>query len=177
MLHVEGEWFFIVLCSAFNTAHMKEHLLHFLTYNDWANKTLLNTILELPEKEDTVAMFSHMILAQDKWYNRLIPAQPDDTFQWQGISFGEQELLQQWERSVGQWLGYLNTANDEELEGDIIFTVAATGQKKAVKIKDVLFQLNCHNVHHRAQINKMVSGQGMKVPVTDYIFTALRDMK
>lgn len=118
---------------------MKEHLLHFLTYNDWANKTLLNTIMQLPGKEEAVSMFSHMIHAQDKWYNRLTLLHPDDKFQWQSAAFEADKLSDEWERSIGQWLSFLDTVNNEALEHDIIFTVPATGKKKAVKIKDVIF--------------------------------------
>jgi uncharacterized damage-inducible protein DinB len=156
---------------------MKEHLLHFLKYNDWANRELLAAILQLPAGEEAVTMFSHMIHAQDKWYNRLKPATGDEKYQWHGAPFDKHELEKEWTRSIGQWLSFLEKCSDEELKKDIIFTVPDTGQSRVVTIKDVIFQINCHCVHHRAQINKMISAQGMKVPPTDYILTALKDVE
>ena len=155
---------------------MREHLHHFLTYNDWANRTLLTTILQLPDKAEAVAMFSHMIYAQDRWYNRITKEHAEKQFVWSGPSIAEEELENEWKRSVGQWLQFLDNCSEEELEKDVTFTRPADGQKMAVKTRDLIMQLNCHSVHHRAQINKMISTQGIKVPLTDYIYTKLREV-
>ena len=151
---------------------MKEQLQQLLQYNDWANKELLDALLQLPDKREAVAMFSHMIQAQDIWYSRVVPGtDPPNT-----TPFAEHELLNEWERSTARWHDYLFNRNDAELEKEIVF-ITFTGLKKAAKIKDAIIQINCHSVHHRAQIAKMISRQGVKVPVTDYILTAWRDVE
>ena len=151
---------------------MREQLLQFLQYNDWANKELLTGILQLSDKEEAVALFSHMIQAQDVWYSRVVPGiAPPNT-----APFAAAKLLDEWERSTSRWREYLANSSDEELEKEIVF-ITFTGLKKAAKIKDTAFQINCHSVHHRAQIAKMISRQGVKVPVTDYILTAWRDVE
>lgn len=155
---------------------MKEYLLHFLQYNDWANKTLLAAILQLPGRDEPVAMFSHMIHAQDKWYNRVDPQKSDDNYSWSAGPFHEEQLAAEWERSIGQWLAYMANASEEEIAKDIVFSSPAIGKNKAVSIQDIILQINYHNIHHRAQVNKMISGQGMKVPATDYILTKLKDV-
>jgi uncharacterized damage-inducible protein DinB len=44
-----------------------------------------------------------------------------------------------------------------------------------LKIKDLMLQLNYHCIHHRAQVNTLISKQGIKPPATDYIFTVLQE--
>ncbi len=45
-----------------------------------------------------------------------------------------------------------------------------------VTLMDLALQLNYHNIHHRAQINTLISKQGIKPPATDYIFTKLQEL-
>ncbi|MGZ3921946.1 MAG: DinB family protein [Bacteroidia bacterium] len=35
--------------------------------------------------------------------------------------------------------------------------------------------MNYHSIHHRAQVNTLMSKQGIKPPATDYIFTVLQE--
>ena len=55
------------------------------------------------------------------------------------------------------------------------FKRQSDGITLVVKIKDVVLQLNYHSIHHRAQINKLISRQGITPPATDYIYTAIRE--
>lgn len=43
---------------------MKNHLLDLFKYNDWANKKLAASILQLNEKEEAIRLFSHLISTQ-----------------------------------------------------------------------------------------------------------------
>jgi uncharacterized damage-inducible protein DinB len=153
---------------------MKELLHHLFSYNDSANTALLTAILQLPDRAEAIAMFTHMIYAQDRWFGRMDATRQEEAFNWAGTPVSEDELLNEWKRSVGQWLGILANSTDERLEEEVLFTRAADGQRLAVKIRDMALHLNFHSVHHRAQINKIISAQGMTVPATDYILGALR---
>lgn len=133
---------------------------------------LLDTILTLPEKAEAVRLFSHLITSQNKWLNRLVGDQPDSELGWFGTVFSEQQLAQEWEKSYAGWLSYLNAASEAELESFVYFT-GNDRSKLKVLLKDIVFQLNCHSVHHRAQINRLISEQGVKVPPTDYIRMAV----
>ncbi|HYD21247.1 MAG TPA: DinB family protein [Flavipsychrobacter sp.] len=156
---------------------MKEHLLQFLSYNDWANKETLKAILQLPEPSDAIYLFSHLVYAQDKWYNRITPGKPDEQCPQFGPSFPLDTLEAEWKRSVGNWLQLVERSSEDELNKDLIFFRSTDKKKMAVPIKDLVFQLCCHSVHHRAQLNKMISAQGLKVPLTDYIYTKLREVE
>jgi uncharacterized damage-inducible protein DinB len=153
---------------------MKELLLQLLRYNYEANLTLLESILQLPQPHEAVALFSHMVHAQDKWYNRYSRAVPDAGLDWHGVPYAPDMLAAAWKRSTGQWIELVEGADETALQQDLHFTRAADGAEMAVRLGDVVLQLALHAVHHRAQINKLISTQGLAVPPTDYIFTVLR---
>ncbi len=155
---------------------MKKYILNFFSYNDWANRKLLDAIQQLPEKEESVKLFSHLITTQDKWMNRITKKAEDKTLHWFDLAFPVENLAAEWTRSVNEWIGFIESLREEELENDVVFTRANDGKKIGVKIIDLALQLNYHSIHHRAQINKLISGQGMKPPATDYIYTALREV-
>ncbi|MES2566708.1 MAG: DinB family protein [Bacteroidota bacterium] len=154
---------------------MKEYLLDTFIYNDWANRQLLETIFTLPEKEESIIVFSHLIVAQDKWFNRIGKEKDDHTLSWSGSVFQEEELADQWHQSVSQWIRFLESHPDSELNKDVTFIRQSDGKNMSVTIKDVMLQLNYHAIHHRAQINRMISKQGIKPPATDYIYTVLKE--
>lgn len=151
---------------------MKKYLLNYFAYNDWANRKLLDAIVQLSDKTEALRLFSHLITSQDKWLNRIVVEQDDTNLSWFGEVFGEGEILEKWGNSIGKWQAYLQTVDDTALEEYVYFT-GNDGRRLKVLPKDVAFQMNCHSVHHRAQINKILSTQGVPVPATDYIRTAV----
>ena len=155
---------------------MQQYLIDYFSYNDRANNKLLGTILQLPGKEEALTLFSHLIYAQDKWYNRVTKQHDDKDYQWHGPAFEADVIADKWKASYERWCALLNDANTD-IEDHIIFIRQADGVAMQVKLKDIVFQLNCHSVHHRAQINKLISAQGVPVPQTDYIFTAISEVK
>lgn len=155
---------------------MKDYLIQTFQYNHRANQQLLVAILNLPDKTEAVKLFSHLITAQDKWFNRIEKKTDDSALAWFGPVFPEQELARRWEQSVGNWINLLETKTEAGLEDQVTFTRPSDGKTMGVSLKDLALQLNYHSIHHRAQINSLISRQGIKVPVTDYIFTALREL-
>ncbi len=156
---------------------MNQYLLDYFLYNDQANRKLLETILQLPEPTEALKLFSHLITSQDKWYNRVSKERNDTDLTWFGPVFGQQAIEHAWNTSFEKWRSLLVVATDETLDTYIFFTRQSDGKKMKVKLKDIVFQLNCHSVHHRAQINKLISCQGLPVPNTDYIFSALSEVE
>ena len=153
---------------------MKNYLLDFFKYNDRANRQVIEAINKIPDKEEAVKLFSHLIASLDKWTNRITKEADDNQLNWFGIAYPIDELESRWAEAVNKWIKF--TENVNNLEEEIIFTRPADGVKMAVKTKDLLFQLNYHSIHHRAQINSIISKQGIKPPATDYIFTVLREV-
>lgn len=155
---------------------MKQHLIDLFHYNDWANQKLLEAIADLTDKTEALELFSHLVNAQNKWYNRIVQQTEDHSLEWMRPLYAEQELNAAWAKSIGTWIACLESKTETSLEEDVLFTRASDGKPMAVKLKDLALQLNYHAIHHRAQINTLISKQGVRPPATDYIYTKLREL-
>ena len=154
---------------------MKKHLTDTFKYNDWANRKLLITIKLLPDKEESIKLFSHLITSQNKWLNRIYKKVDDISLNWFSENFPLDILEKKWIDSVSEWINFIDTLTEEQLEQEIEFSRINDEKKLSIKIKDIALQLNYHSIHHRAQINKLISKQGLTPPLTDYIFTVLNE--
>lgn len=155
---------------------MKQHLIDSFKYNDWANINLLETIKQLPDKEKSVNLFSHLIHTQDKWYNRITKQVDDSSIAWMDPSFALEELKLKWNESIYKWIKLIEEKNEIDLQQDVVFSRASDGKQMGIKLVDLCLQLNYHSIHHRAQINTLISQQGLIPPATDYIFTKLKEI-
>ena len=153
---------------------MKKYLLDFFKYNDWANRKMLGAINQIPDKDEAVKLFSHLIASLDKWTNRITKEKDDSLFNWFGIKYPLTELESMWTESINIWIKF--TENINNLEEEFIYIRPDDGKKVSIKFKDLLLQLNYHSIHHRAQIYSIISKQGVKPPATDYIFTVLKEI-
>jgi uncharacterized damage-inducible protein DinB len=154
---------------------MKQYLVDFFNFNKWANTKLLEAVLQLPDKEESIKLFGNFITAQDKWLNRITHAVDDSQLNWSGPSFATEELGARWIESVDKWLLFLNGRSEESLEERITFSRPKDGKQYTAMIRDVILQINYHSIHHRAQLNRIIRLQGLKPPVTDYILTAVKE--
>lgn len=155
---------------------MKTYLIDSFKYNDWANRKLLAVIKQLPHKEESIKLFSHLINAQDKWFNRITKLQNDTNFAWSTPVFPFEELEERWENSISVWLDLIKSKAETELQDNVIFSRVSDGKQMGIKFIDLVLQLNYHSIHHRAQINKLMSQQGITPPATDYIYTKLIEL-
>jgi uncharacterized damage-inducible protein DinB len=155
---------------------MKQYLIDFFKYNDWANKRLLDAIKLMPDKEEAVKLFSHFIYSLQKWMNRITKEKEDTAFSWMGPEFSIEQLENIWSDNVNVWIKYLDGIDESVLENDIIFQPSDRNKKYKAKIREVSLQLNYHCIHHRAQILRMIRQQGLTPPATDYIFTVLKEI-
>jgi uncharacterized damage-inducible protein DinB len=152
---------------------MKQYLADYFAYNDKANRLLLETIAVMPDKTEALRLFSHLIHSQDKWHNRVTNASDDNTYAWFGTAFSDTEVGSKWDESYQRWQILLEDTAEADLEQYVYFIRPADGKRMKVMLKDVIFQLNCHGIHHRAQIHKLISAQGLPVPPTDFIRMAI----
>ena len=73
---------------------MKEYYLHLFDYNDWANRLVINSLKEnSPENEKTYSLFSHLIIAQILWLNRLKKEEYEIKDFWQLLGLNELDKL------------------------------------------------------------------------------------
>ncbi|HEY5123983.1 MAG TPA: DinB family protein [Ignavibacteria bacterium] len=155
---------------------MKQYLIDFFKYNDWANRKLLKAIMQMPDKEEAVKLFSHFIYSLSKWMNRITKKVDDTSLTWMGPVFPLEKLEQLWNENVNDWIKYLESIDETDLENEIIFQPTDSNKTFKAKILEVSMQLNYHCIHHRAQILRIIRQQGLTPPKTDYIYTVLKEL-
>jgi len=154
---------------------MKRYLIDFFKFNDWANRKLLDTIKNIPDKEEPVKLFGHIVTAQYRWLNRITKEHDDSTQSWSGSVIPLDQLEAAWSDSLGKLISILENSSDSDLENQIVFRRPSDSKDMVVKMRDIMFQLNYHSIGHRAQINRIIRLQGVTPPATDYIFTVLKE--
>ncbi len=153
---------------------MKDYLIEFFQFNVAANRKVAEAINRLPDNAEAARLFSHLIHAQNKWFNRIKPEIDDASIPWSGETFPAAELEARFNESIDKWMKYLNALDIDGLQSDVQFSRPVDGRKYAAKVIDIILQINYHSIHHRAQILKLMSAQGVKPPATDYILSKLR---
>ncbi len=147
---------------------MKQYLIDTFMFNDWANKAILEKIKDLPEAEESVKLFSHLIHSQNKWMARMTKDSSEAELEWFDKPFGIDELENKWNDSLGRWLKYLDNLPEAELNTEVLYQVPA-GNKLGAMQKDIALQLNYHSIHHRAQICLLLRKQNIEPPFIEYI--------
>jgi|WetSurMetagenome_2_1015567.scaffolds.fasta_scaffold1253861_1 uncharacterized damage-inducible protein DinB len=155
---------------------MKQYLLDFFKFNDWANRKVFESIAELPEKDEVVRLLGHIITAQDRWLNRVTKEVDDSAQSWAGPAIPLEELETRWSAGISKWLKLLENSDEAILENYIAFVRPSDSKSLKIKLRDIMLQLNYHSIGHRAQINRLIREQGHKPPQTDYIFTVLQEL-
>jgi uncharacterized damage-inducible protein DinB len=155
---------------------MKNYLASTFNYNSSANKKLLEKIRLLPDKQECIKFFSHLVNSQNKWMARIIhdPKAPDMSW-WEPV-YSLEALENEWNKSLQVWLDYLSAKTDDEINTEVQFTGFDGGQWCA-KPTDIALQLNYHSIHHRAQMQTIIRQQGLTPDFLDYIGTVYRKLK
>jgi uncharacterized damage-inducible protein DinB len=149
---------------------MKQYLIDTFRYNDYANKLALAKVRELPEKDECIRYFSHLINSMNKWLARVnLTAGYIDLDWWQPV-YDLDELEAKWDEGLMRWMEFLESKTEEELFAEVEF-VGFDGGNWAAVIKDIALQLNYHSIHHRAQIQYLIRQQGIEPDFVDYIGT------
>ncbi|MFT5779827.1 MAG: putative damage-inducible protein DinB [Crocinitomicaceae bacterium] len=149
---------------------MNKYLIDTFNYNDYANKLLLNKIKELPNKEECIKFFSHLINSQNKWLARVIKGKNAQEMSWSEPIYELNQLEEKWNDSLQLWTNYIRTKTEIELSIKIEF-IGNSGEVYAASPQDIALQLNYHSIHHRAQMQTIIRQQGLTPDPLDYIWT------
>jgi uncharacterized damage-inducible protein DinB len=84
-----------------------------------------------------------------------------------------EKLETEWKKSLKLWIDYIGKLSDDELSTEVHF-FGYDGGEWAATPQDIALQLNYHSIHHRAQIQTLISAQGIKADFVDYIGTRYR---
>jgi uncharacterized damage-inducible protein DinB len=152
---------------------MKNYLTDTFRYNGATNKNLLAKINLLPDKAESIKLFSHLVNSQYKWMARIIQDPKAPEMSWWDPVYKMEELENEWNKSLALWIDYISARTDEELSAEVQFT-GFDGGHWAASPKDIALQLNYHSIHHRAQIQTIIRQQGMEPDFVDYIGTKYR---
>ena len=135
----------------------------------WCNRKLAEKLIkeeDFKERPACVAFLSHIINAQQVWYNRVIDFDFESADIWH--EFKPDELSSRARKIQVKWLDLIG---DHDVDLD---TVIFYSNSKGVEYNNPLWQI-CHHLiihgqHHRAQISLLLRKSGIEPPATDYIF-------
>ncbi len=154
---------------------MKQYLVDTFMFNDRANRQVLEKIVELPEREQSVKFFSHLINSQNKWLARIQQYPRDPGLDWWTPVYKLEDLAREWDTSLRAWLEFLDGKSEDDLMAPVKW-VGFDGAEWTAPLKDIALQLNYHSIHHRAQIQSLIRAQGFKPDFVDYIGTVYRKL-
>ena len=152
---------------------IKKYLIETFEFNSLMNKKLLEKIKELPDKEESIRFFSHLINSQKKWMERIVQYPKDPEMDWWDPVYPFNNLEEEWNKSLKEWIDYLNGKTEDELFEEAKFIGYDRGYWSA-PLKDIALQLNYHSIHHRAQIQLFIRQQGFEPDFVDYIGTVYK---
>lgn len=152
---------------------MKEYLIDTFRFNDRANREILRKITEIPEPDECVRFFSHLINSQRKWMARILQDPNAPGMSWWDPYYSIENLLNEWEDSLQAWIRMIEEKTEEEILAEVEFS-GFDGARWSAKFKDIALQLNYHSIHHRAQIQALIRSQGLQPDFVDYIGTVYR---
>lgn len=158
------------------TMEMKQYLLDTFKFNDSANRKMLEKIKTLPDREHSIKFFSHLINSQKKWLVRILLNEKSPAMSWWEPCYKLDELEAQWDKSIFEWIKFIESKTEEQLFEVIHFT-GWDGGDWEVQLKDIALQLNYHSIHHRAQIQMLIRQQGIDPDFIDYIGTRYKKVK
>ena len=149
---------------------MKQYLIDTFRFNDWANKKMLAAAIPAAEKKDVVAIFSHLIYAQDRWLKRVKGDPSEAQIEWWGTPYAFEELGERWQQSLESWIRYLETVTDEDLGKPVKYTAAPFDNGDAQTLRDIVLQLNYHSILHREGVALRLRDQELEPPFVDYLY-------
>lgn len=156
---------------------MKNMLVHYTSYNYWANQQLVKRLLKLTEEQldqqlgagfSTVRATVYQLWhGESTWYQRLQLTEKttdptsgfSDTFAMACAAWLKQSLL------LEEWV---QKANQVKLNHTIAYTLKKSEHYK-IAVQDVIIQVCNNSTFYRGQLVYMLGLLGVnKIPVTDY---------
>ncbi|SEI53801.1 Uncharacterized damage-inducible protein DinB (forms a four-helix bundle) [Dyadobacter sp. SG02] len=148
---------------------MKEYLIRFFTFNNWANKAVADFISTHEIKDEQVLLLaSHLAHAQRNWYFRVI-GQQNDVPIWTPLP--PSSIASQLAENGELWLSHLNMMQEPDFHTKLAYKNMA-GDPYLDNLGDVLTHLVNHSTYHRGQIIYLLRGLGVTPPGTDFILFA-----
>jgi uncharacterized damage-inducible protein DinB len=157
---------------------VKELLVQYAHYNQWAHKKLLDLIRTLsPEQQHTTILSSfdslyktiyHIWGAETLWFNRL-NLEPTPKISVDRFNGSMEDLANSLEIIDRQWVHWFDDKQDAQLTQQIHYT-NMTGQSFNQPYTTLLHHIFNHNTYHNGQLVTMLRASGInKIPSTDFV--------
>ena len=146
---------------------MNAHFTRLFTYNDWANKLVLDTLESIDTWPPmTAERMSHILVAQELWHARIAGGdQPTDLFP----AYTLEEMRALNSASTKKWLSLTSEMLPEDRWKPVAYRTTSGAAFESILI-DILTQVINHATHHRGQVIAALRDAGHEPPKTDFIF-------
>ncbi len=145
---------------------MLEHISSLLSYDDWANHEVLNSLraLDVPPAR-SINLLAHIVSAERLWLKRLL-------MQKQTLPVWPQFTLEQCKFEVDQlpslWKSYLTSLGEAGLSEPVAYR-NTKGESFSSRKQDILLHVVMHSAYHRGQIAADMRAAGFTPAYTDFI--------
>lgn len=145
----------------------KEFILGLLKYNHWANLQTLLSIKELKKQDEKgIHLFSHLLISQRTWLERIKKREHTFPTFWEGLSLEQCEtLIDEYNK---EWQDYIGDSGEKELDRICVYR-SSSGELFNNTVREIIVHLVNHSSYHRGQIASLVKKSKGTPAVTDYI--------
>lgn len=134
---------------------------------DWANQRILSHLQKTKtENESVIRLFSHILLAEQIWYKRIMGEDSSELHVW-----GNEDLeacAKLVKQNNERYSALLQQLKEEDLQRLITYQ-NTQGKEFLNSIGDILTHVALHGQHHRGQINQRLRADGLDPVGIDYI--------
>jgi uncharacterized damage-inducible protein DinB len=155
---------------------MKNLLIKQIHFEYWANKELLKAMkIAHPFDDRALLLLSHILSGAKIWLNRIKGETSTTTAMFQERNLEECEGLL--EENKTNWLRYLNTIDETEMNRVFEFIFPIDGSTKRINVVDGITHLMHHSSYHRGQIVSRLKGTVETLPFPQYVIYASETVK
>ena len=146
---------------------MNEHFINLYKYNDWANKKILDIVLNNKNfPPNALKYFTHLLIAEKTWMVRIKGEEIPSKDFWPKIDKNDfQELI---DKNTRNYMELINNSDDQRFEEKINYK-NSKDIEFSTPLKDILTHVSIHSAYHRGQINSVLRNAGLEPVLIDYI--------
>ncbi|SDD28027.1 Uncharacterized damage-inducible protein DinB (forms a four-helix bundle) [Mucilaginibacter pineti] len=148
---------------------MKTHFIKMLNYDYFANKLLLQAIVESKIQHRPIQLMAHLLMAERRWLDRCNEIEPYPNDLWP-TDFTTERLAHLIEEYHEEWINFVDKLNDNDFDKIISYQNSA-GESYQTQLSDIITHLINHGTHTRAQAGQQLKLAGAQtLPITDYSY-------
>jgi uncharacterized damage-inducible protein DinB len=145
---------------------MLEHTSRLFSYDDWANREVLDSLRALDvAPARSVSLLAHIVSAEMLWLARLL-SQRQTLPVWPVLTLEQCKL--QVDQLPGLWQNYLASLGEAGLSASVAYR-NTEGESFTSQKQDILLHVVMHSAYHRGQIAAHMRSSGFTPAYTDFI--------